>query len=82
MKLLKATDKDPTKIEDKARFNLMIDQKTAIESLTENTKNQEITTLTPGELTTIGLSGTYFGDMTKVNTAEYKMVFKFEATEK
>ena len=82
VKLLKATDKDPTKIEDKARFNLMIDQKTAIESLTENTKNQEITTLTPGELTTIGLSGTYFGDMTKVNTAEYKMVFKFEATEK
>ncbi|MEG2708468.1 MAG: hypothetical protein RR968_04980, partial [Vagococcus sp.] len=76
--LLGSKDKDPSKQQVAARFNLMADQQPAISSLTEKTTNETIKSLEPQKSTDISLSGLYFGPLEDSLVVDYQMHFKFK----
>ena len=78
--LLKQKDKDPSGTKKMARLNVLANQEVAINSLTEDTKDEKITILAPGENTSIGLTGQYFGPLNESVIVNYQMSFKFRAT--
>ena len=78
VKLLTSKDKDPSKTQQSARLNVTSNGTEVIKSLTESTKDQTITTLAPGQDTSIGLTGTYFGNLNESTIVHYQMQFKFK----
>ncbi len=78
VKLLTSKDKDPSKTQQSARLNVTSNGTEVIKSLTESTKDQTIITLAPGQDTSIGLTGTYFGNLNESTIVHYQMQFKFK----
>lgn len=77
--LLKKSDSNPLITTKKARLNLRADNKTVIDSLTEEDKDKTIKELAPGEETTIGLKGKYYGSLKDTQKVKYDMILKFKA---
>lgn len=78
IKLLSSEDENPNNQSKTARLNVTSNGTEVIKSLTEDTKNQKITTLAPKEETSIGLTGRYFGNLNDTNIVNYQMQFKFK----
>lgn len=77
VKLLTSKEKDPTKTAQSARLNLTTNGQIAVGSLNDTTKNETITTLSPGEKASMGISGNYFGSQKESARIKYNMMLKF-----
>lgn len=62
-----------------ARLNLNIDGDMVVNSLSDNTNSEKITTLNPKEEVNIDVSGTYFGGKSQQAKVNYDMLLKFKA---
>jgi len=79
VKLLDKEAPAPTEKEASARLDLMMNNKSVIPGLTETTDEQELGYITRGQTSSLGISGTYFGERTDNHKVEYAMYLKFKA---
>lgn len=79
VKLLSNMEKEPSKEENSAKLNLLIDNQPAIKGLNETTQSQGIKELAPKSATNLSIDGQYYGKMSEKNIVQYKTKLKFKA---